>query len=121
VSPAEAGNLRVLNETRGTELGSRIEVADSSATRRSGLLKRSGLAAGEGLWIVPCEAIHTFFMQFSIDVVFLTRDRKVAKIVKHLRKWRVAACLSAHSVLELPAGSVQQTRTEPGDQLTFER
>jgi hypothetical protein len=112
--------LRVLNATRGTELGYRIEVADSSATRRSGLLNRSGLESGEGLWIVPCEAIHTFFMQFPIDVAFLTKDRKVAKVVNRMRKWRLAACLTAHSVLELPAGVLEQTGTQRGDQLTFE-
>src|SRR5713226_6840196 len=69
----------VVNKARGCVLGQAIERADDSKTRRKGLLKRTGLQKGEGLWIVPCEAIHTFFMRFAIDVVFLDRNKRVVK------------------------------------------
>jgi uncharacterized membrane protein (UPF0127 family) len=109
--------VRVLNATKGVLLGEAIFVADSSRDRRTGLLKHTGLKMGEGLWIVPCEAVHTFGMKFAIDVVFLSRKRKVLKIRKDMKQRRIAICLRAHSVLELPAGLLQQTGTVPGDQL----
>ena len=61
-------------------LAARAEIADTSAKRRTGLLKHTGLAPGEGLWIVPCEGVHTFAMKFTIDVVFLNRKHKILKI-----------------------------------------
>jgi uncharacterized membrane protein (UPF0127 family) len=113
--------VRIFNRTRGTQLASAADVANTSATRRQGLLKKSGLASGEGLWIVPCEAIHCFFMKFTIDVLFLDRDKRVVKVKPSLRPWRIAAALRAHSVLELPEGAIAQTRTQCGDQLEFEK
>jgi len=96
-------------------------VADSSAKRRTGLLKHSKLEAGAGLWIVPCESVHSFGMKFAIDVVYLDKKKKVRKIRKVMVPWRISACLTAHSVLELPAGTIDASRTEPGDQLEFEK
>ena len=102
-------------------MGDSVKVADTSSARRTGLLRQSSLAAGEGLWIVPCEGIHTWGMKFSIDVAFLSRKRQIVKIRKDMGKWRIAWCLWAHSVLELPAGTLEQTGTCRGDQLQFER
>ncbi len=113
--------LRVTNLTRGTTLADRADIADTSATRRTGLLKHSGLAPGEGLWIVPCEGVHTFFMKFAIDVVFLSKKRKVLKIRPNMVRRRIAFSLRAHSVLELPAGYLAETGTQPGDQLELEK
>ena len=101
-------------------LAERADIADTSAKRRTGLLKHTGLARGEGLWIVPCEGVHTFAMKFTIDVVFLNRKRKILKIRPNMVRRRIALCLRAHSVLELPAGTLEQTGTERGDQLEFE-
>jgi uncharacterized membrane protein (UPF0127 family) len=97
------------------------EVADSSAKRRTGLLKHSRLEPGDGLWIVPCESVHTFFMKFPIDLVYLDKARKVRKIRKAVPAWRLSACLSAHSILELPAGTIEETKTAVGDELEIEK
>jgi uncharacterized membrane protein (UPF0127 family) len=113
--------LRVLNATRGVVVGDSVDIADTSAKRRTGLLKHSSLASGEGLWIVPCEAIHTFGMKFPIDIAFLNRKRRVVKIRRDMVRRRMAFCLTAHSVLELPAGTLERTGTQPGDQLEFDR
>lgn len=113
--------MRIYNETRGVSLGDSVDVADSSETRRRGLLKHTGLRTGQGLWIVPCEGVHTFGMKFDIDVVFLNKKRKVLKIRKAMPKRRLALCLRAHSVVELPAGTLESSGTLPGDQLTLER
>jgi hypothetical protein len=109
------------NASKETVLGDAVLVADTSATRNRGLLKHDHLAAGEGLWIVPCEAIHTFWMKFAIDAVFLDKHKKVTKVVANLRPSRLALSWRARSVLELPAGMAEQTRTEPGDQIEIQR
>jgi uncharacterized membrane protein (UPF0127 family) len=113
--------LQVLNVTRGFVLGDSIEVADTSSKRRTGLLKHIGLERGQGLWIVPCEAVHTFGMKFPIDVLFLNKKRKVLKVKPDMVRRRLAICLLAHSVLELPAGTVAASGTMPGDQLELKR
>ena len=111
--------LKVFNRTRQTVLGTCVEKADNGATRRKGLLGRSGLASGEGIWIVPCESVHTFGMKFSIDLVYLDRNKKVKKVRSGVAPWRLSACLSAHSVLEFASGTIHSTQTRPGDTLEF--
>jgi uncharacterized membrane protein (UPF0127 family) len=110
----------VRNKTRDTVLGRAVDVADSSSKRRTGLLKHDQLAPGEGLWIVPCESVHTFFMKFPIDLIYLDKKRKVRKVRKAVLAWRLSACLTAHSVLELPAGTAEETGTLAGDILKIE-
>lgn len=96
-------------------------IADTSAKRRTGLLKHAGLEPGDGLWIVPSEGVHTFGMKFPIDLVFLSKRRVVRKLRSAVPRRRIALDLFAHSVLELPAGTIVQSRTETGDQLELER
>jgi uncharacterized membrane protein (UPF0127 family) len=113
--------LIVRNITRDNILlADRAAVAETSADRRKGLLGRKSLDTGEGLWIVPCESIHTFFMNFPIDVVFLSRNGEVLKIRPNLSQWKIALSLRAHSVLELPAGILASTGTTVGDHLHLE-
>lgn len=111
---------RLRNVTRGTVLGDAIDVADTSEKRNTGLLKHTDLKPGEGLWIVPCEGVHTFFMKFAIDLVYIDRKHVVRKVVSSVPPWRLSMCLPAHSIVELPAGSVEPTTTAKGDQLAFE-
>jgi uncharacterized membrane protein (UPF0127 family) len=115
--------LRILvrNQTRNTVLADSADVADSSAKRRTGLLKHDSLPPGDGLWIVPCESVHTFFMKFPIDLVYLDRKHKVRKVRHRVAPWRLSVCLSAHSILELPAGILESTGTVSGDQLQIEK
>ena len=108
-------HMRVFNVTRQAELARRAEIAGNGAKRTKGLLGRKGLAAGEGMWIVPCEAIHTFGMQFAIDLVYIDKNHCVKKVRSNVPPWRISACLSAHSVLELPPGIVGDTKTQEGD------
>jgi hypothetical protein len=111
--------IQIVNRTRSTVIAEAAETAESSESRRKGLLGRTGLAPGEGLWIVPCEAVHCFFMKFAIDVLFLDREKRVKKVLPSLKPWRIGICLTAHSVLELPEGQVAATGTQVGDQLEF--
>ncbi|MHB8389069.1 MAG: DUF192 domain-containing protein [Acidobacteriaceae bacterium] len=110
---------KISNLTRQTILAGQVEVADRGAKRRKGLLGRDGLGPGEGLWIVPCESVHTFGMRFPIDLVYVDRDKRVKKVRSNVTPWRMSACLSAHSVVELTAGTVRATQTQAGDALEF--
>jgi len=114
------GSLKIQNATRDTALATEADAADSSRKRRVGLLKHTSLPAGQGLWIAPCEGIHTFGMKFPIDVIFLDRRKRVLKIRCDMGPRRIALCLMGHSVLELPAGTIAATHTQKGDQLVFE-
>ena len=122
-SPAKApsrlasGRLKVLNHNHKSELGHSIEVAGRRPERRKGLLGRADLPEGGGLWIVPCEAVHTFGMRFPIDLVYLDRHMRVKKVRSDVGPWRMSGCLTAHSVLELPAGTVRRSGTKQGDLL----
>ena len=111
--------LRISNLTRQTLLATRVEVADHGARRRKGLLGRDQLEAEEGLWIYPCEAVHTVGMRFPIDLIYLDRDKCVRKTRSNVPPLRLSACFSAHSVIELASGTITRTQTKPGDKLEF--
>lgn len=102
-------------------LADRAGIANTGATRNQGLLKHTKLDPGEGLWIVPTQGVHSFGMRFTIDVVYLNKKRQVVKLRPRMVKGRISLCLSAHSVLELPEGTLERTGTAVGDQLELEK
>jgi uncharacterized protein len=111
--------LRITN-SKGRVLADRADIADTAAKRNTGLLKHTKLDAGEGL-LIPTQAVHTFRMQFPIDVAFLSRKGKVLKIRAAMERGRIAMKLTAHSVLELPAGTLAASETVVGDQLEIKK
>jgi len=117
--PISETRLRVTNLVRDTVLATCLEQAGTGATRSKGLLGRKDLPTGGGLWIVPCESVHTFWMQFPIDLVYIDRKKQVKKLLSNVPPWRLSACISAHSIIELPAGTIERTLTCVGDRLEF--
>jgi uncharacterized membrane protein (UPF0127 family) len=111
--------LKITN-SKGRVLADRADIADTIAKRNTGLLKHTKLDPGEGL-LIPTQAVHTFRMKFPIDIAFLSRKRKVLKIRANMVRGRISMNLLAHSVLELPAGTLAATETVAGDQLEFEK
>lgn len=112
---------RVNNETRLRLLADRAEKATGFLHRFKGLMGRRSLAMGEGLYILPCNSIHTFFMRIPIDVVFLDRQGVIVKLLPALPPWRATSVyFQSRSVLELPAGVLEASGTQEGDRLTFE-
>jgi uncharacterized protein len=105
------------NERTGVTLARTLELASDSRTRTRGLLGRTGLAAGSVLIIAPCNAIHTFFMRFTIDVVFADRQGQVLKVCWGLKPWRIGVAMRAFAALEFEAGSVDRADITPGDRL----
>ena len=113
--------MRIRNATRGTEIADDARHARSFRSRLIGLLGRSSLEPGEALLLDPCSSIHTAFMRFAIDVIYLDGARRVAKVVPALKPFRVSGMLrGAHSVIELPSGTIASTGSAVGDQLAFE-
>jgi uncharacterized membrane protein (UPF0127 family) len=108
-----------LFRTDGTVVCPACVIANRPHTRLRGLLGRTGLTAGEGLLIRPTSAIHTWFMRFPIDVVFLDRAGSVVKVVSGLRPWRFAGSRRARSALELRAGEAEARGIRPGDRLSL--
>jgi uncharacterized membrane protein (UPF0127 family) len=103
-------------------LATRLERPRTFVGRGLGLMFRRGLAPGEGMWIAPCNGIHTFFMRFPIDVVFLDRRQRVVRVYPALRSWRmVPLVLGAHSVVELPGGTLERLALPRGEQLAIDR
>ena len=99
----------------GAPMCERCLVADRMLSRMKGLLGRASLPPDEGLLIRPAPSIHTFFMRFPIDVVFLSRKGEVLKIAYHVPPWRTRACRHAHAVLELAAGEAERRGLAVGD------
>jgi uncharacterized membrane protein (UPF0127 family) len=113
--------LTVRDRTRGVCLGNRVEVARSVWARGRGLLGRSGLPAGGGLLIIPCNSIHSWFMRFPFDALFLDREFRVIHAVHAMPPWRVSPIVRrSHAVLELPAGTARAAGVGVGDQLVLE-
>ena len=93
------------------------EVASSGAEKRKGLLGREGLEPGRGLLIPGCRSIHTFFMQFPIDVVYLDDGMKVCRIRKAMKPFRLSCFSRADMVLELAAGEAERCGISEGSVL----
>lgn len=110
--------MTVWNETRGTCLVERGRAALTFWARTRGLLGTSGLAPGEGLLIEPCQSIHSFGMRYPFDAVFINRSGIVLHTISRMKPHRVSRhVFGARAVLELPAGTIEATGTEKGDQL----
>jgi uncharacterized protein len=110
----------VLTRKDGSVVCERSVVADRMLSRMKGLLGRRSLPAGEGLLIRPAPSIHTFFMRFPIDAVFLSRAGAVMKISADVGPWRTRSCRRAYAVLELAAGEAARRGITIGDHLEAE-
>jgi uncharacterized protein len=110
--------MRLYNRTRNTILSSNVESAKSLLKRLKGLLGRSTMPKGDALWIEPCNSIHTFFMRFSIDAIFVDRKFKVRRVVRHLPSGRLVLPIwGAHSVFEFLSTPGEDLNVSEGDEL----
>ncbi len=107
----------ISDPARGTDVCERCVVADGPLTRTRGLLGRSELPAGEGLLLRPAGSIHTHFMRFAIDALFLDRELRVLDVRSAVRPWRMARKRGARAVLELHEGEAERRGVKVGDVL----
>lgn len=111
--------LRAVNESDGSVIADKVSVARGVWSRFWGLMGRRALPEGHALLLAPCGSVHTFFMRFPIDVVFLDRDSRVKKIVESMRPWRTALGGGGRDALELNAGEASRRGIKPGDRILF--
>lgn len=111
--------MTLTNLTKQNQIATKLEKADTLFTRLRGLLGRKEMMSGEALWILRTNTIHTWFMRFPIDAVFVDANMVVCKCFENLKPWRFTLpIIQARSVIELPAGVVAKNKIEKGDQLS---
>ena len=124
LSPMLAGSpgpFILQNSRSGLMVAVEIEPAFDSKSRNRGLLGRTGMDDGSALILAPCSSIHTFFMRFAIDVLFVKKDGRVVKTYSDLPAWRIAFALGAFAAIELPAGAAAASETRSGDTVVLTR
>jgi uncharacterized membrane protein (UPF0127 family) len=97
----------------------RCVIADTALTRMKGLLGRKELAREEGILLRPASSVHTAFMRFPIDVLFLDRENRIVKIAANLAPWRTAGARKTAAVAELRAGEAERRGVHVGDRLSL--
>jgi uncharacterized membrane protein (UPF0127 family) len=110
-----ARRVTAITRANGDVVCEECLVADSPLARMRGLLGRSELPRTEGVLLRPAGSIHTYFMRFAIDVVFLDRELRVLKVAEHVRPWNAVRRKGAKAVLELRAGESVRRRITVGD------
>ncbi|MDP4162004.1 MAG: DUF192 domain-containing protein [Bacillota bacterium] len=109
-----------MNRSNGADLANNVAMADTFVKRLTGLMFTKSLPNGHGLLIKPCQSIHTFFMNYSIDVLYLSEELEVVGMDETVRPATVGKYQRrAYSVLELPAGTIQVTGTKVGHYLSI--
>lgn len=112
----------IKNITKKTCLSDNCDIAERFDKRFMGLMGKSGLPAGGGLFITPCNSIHMFFMRFSLDIVFVDRDNTVVYQIENIKPWSLSPIVrKATSTIELPVGTIKNSGTKPGDKLLMEK
>jgi len=109
----------LVNARSHVTIASDVNLALTRAERRRGLLGRDSLDASAALVISPCWSIHTMFMRFPIDVIFVDRHGRAVRILTELAPWRIAAAAPAHAVIELAAGTLRACDVRVGDELSL--
>lgn len=113
--------MKIINKSSHSLIAEQVFVADSLLTRLKGLLGRKEFKKGEAIVLKPCNSIHTFFMRFAIDVLFLDNDNKIIKVIPCLKPFRITFIyFKARFAIELPAGTTQSVSIRENDTLSFE-
>ena len=113
--------MPIINKTKNTILAEDVIIADSVLQRMRGLLGKKEFNNGQAIILKPCDSIHTFFMKFSIDVLFVGRNNCVIKAISCLKPFRLTGIyFNARFAIELPAGTIQSTLTSEDDIVQLE-
>jgi uncharacterized protein len=112
--------VKILDKNKNTVLAENAVIAATFFTRMRGLLGRKGLEAGQAMVIKSCTSVHTFFMQFTIDVVFVDKNNRVVKTISNLRPWRFTPFYPAASYcIEFPAGTISARSITSGTEVAL--
>ena len=112
--------VRVLNQSRNTEIVERGRMANNSWTRLRGLIGVRDLPQGDGLVIDPCHGVHCMFMSIPIDVVYVDKQHTVVALDRAMKPWRIGKIYrNSQYVIEAPVGTIDRSQTQVGDQLVL--
>ncbi|TEB06991.1 hypothetical protein Psch_00529 [Pelotomaculum schinkii] len=110
--------MKLINITNGAVLANMVQIADDFKTRLKGLIGRGGLKSDEALIIRPCKSVHTCFMRFPIDVIFLNEDLYILRIIENIQPYRFSPIVAgSRMVIEMPAGRLAATLTGVGHRI----
>ncbi len=110
--------MKIINKTKNTILAEEVMVADTPFSRMKGLLGNKEFSKGKAVLIRPCNSIHTFFMRFPIDVLFVDRGNRIIKAISTIKPFRLTPIyLKANFTVELPSGTIQATSTQENDEI----
>ena len=112
--------MELIHERTDAVIASSVELALSRTARRTGLLGRVAMDPGAALMLAPCCAVHTAFMRFPIDVLFMDRSGRAMRVIHGLKPWRAAASPRAYAVVELAAGVLARFEVGAGDRFRLE-
>jgi uncharacterized protein len=112
---------QVTNARNQQLLATEVRLANTYFKRLFGLMGKPGLPTGAGLWIVPCNSIHSALMRFEFDAVFVDKDNQVLHLIHRMKPWGLSPMIKgAKAVLELPGGTLAALDIQPGDPLRLE-
>jgi len=110
--------VQFLNTRTNQIIASKVTIADTFLSRLIGLLNKKELPDNTGLWIIPCNSIHTFGLKFNIDVIFLNKDNVIVYLIENMDKNKMSPIIfPAHSVLEVVPGSIKDSGTATGHKI----
>ena len=112
--------MRIMNATKGTVVADYVWPADTFWQRLKGLLGTSSLPSGHGLIIKPCSSVHTFGMNYPIDVLFVDDHHRIIKVVENLMSGKISMASGSQYVVELPTGTARLTACSAGDILELQ-
>lgn len=109
---------QAINVTRQSVVADEVRMANHYFSRLIGLMGQPSLPPKQGLWILPCSDIHSCFMRFEFDAIFVNKQYQVLHLVERMKPWRISKFVKGgHAVLELPAGAIAESGTQIGDVL----
>jgi hypothetical protein len=112
--------MKLVNKNTGKVLADNIISANNPLKRLKGLLGKKYLKNKQALHIIPCNSIHSCFMRFRFDAIFINKKNQIVYIIEKMPSWRISKiCFSAYSVIEFPEGTVGETGTKIGDFVEF--
>lgn len=110
--------MQLVNKANESILANNVEIAGDFIKRLKGLMGRPGLNEGEAMLLYPCSSIHTFFMNFPIDAIFIDRNAVVLKTIENMKPYKISPVIkNSYMVIELPAGCLSSTGTTVGQHL----
>ncbi|MCX5711208.1 MAG: DUF192 domain-containing protein [Candidatus Omnitrophica bacterium] len=113
--------MKAINKSRNIILADDCRVALGALKRAKGLLGRKGMGKSEALVLKPCNSVHSFFMRFAIDLLFIDKNSRVVRIIKEFKPFRISPiCFRAAYVIEFPSGAIRPESVQPGDTISIE-